>query len=58
MLQIVWSYESRNDLLTIIEYVAARNLPAARGLKDASEQSIVHLADHPYIFCPGRVAGT
>ena len=33
MLQPFWSDESQDDLLTLIEYVAARNLPAARSLK-------------------------
>jgi hypothetical protein len=28
MLQLFWSVESQDDLLTLIEYVAARNLPA------------------------------
>ena len=58
MLQLFWSAESQEDLLTLIEYVAARNLPAARSLKEAIGQAVVHLADHPYLFRAGRVLGT
>ena len=58
MLQLFWSDESQNDLLTLIEYVAVRNLPAARSLKEAIEQAVVHLAEHPYLFRAGRVPGT
>jgi toxin ParE1/3/4 len=58
MLQLYWSDESQEDLLTLIEYVAARNLPAAKSLKDAIEQAVLHLVDHPYLFRSGRVPGT
>ena len=58
MLQLFWSDESQDDLLTLIEYVAARNLPAARSLKEAIEQAVLHLVDHPCLFRAGRVHGT
>lgn len=58
MLPIVWRATARTDLVTILTYIADRNPPAARRLKEIIESAILPTAEHPYLFRPGRVAGT
>ena len=58
MLQIVWSDEARGDLRSLIEYIAPRNPIAARRMKTLLDEAILPTVEHPYLFRPGRVAGT
>jgi toxin ParE1/3/4 len=58
MLQIVWSDEARGDLRSLIEYIAPRNPIAARRMKALLDEAILPAVEHPYLFRPGRVAGT
>ncbi len=58
MLQIVWSGEARGDLRSLIEYIAQRNPIAARRMKTLLDEAILTAVEHPYLFRPGRVAGT
>ncbi len=58
MLSVVWTDEARGDLLSIIRYVAERNPSAAAQLGRTIEESTWPLPEHPYLFRPGRVAGT
>ena len=58
MLQIVWSDESRGDLRSLIEYIAPRNPLAARRMKTLIDADILPAVEHPYLFRPGRLAGT
>jgi len=58
MLPIQWLPQARNNLATIIEYIAERNELAALDLADDIERATSQLPQHPYLYRPGRVAGT
>jgi toxin ParE1/3/4 len=55
---IRWSDEAATDLVDIIDYIEQRNAPAAQSLYAAIVQSAENLPLMPYLFRPGRVAGT
>jgi toxin ParE1/3/4 len=55
---IRWSEEATTDLVEIIDYIEQRNDQAARRLYAAILQSAENLPLMPYLFRPGRVAGT
>jgi toxin ParE1/3/4 len=55
---LVWRAEARADVAKIVRYIAKRNPPAARRLRQRIEQSVLPLVDHPDLFRPGRVPGT
>jgi len=55
---IVWRPAAREDLETIVRYIAARNPQAARRMKALIEDAVRPLAVHPTLFRPGRVPGT
>jgi toxin ParE1/3/4 len=55
---IVWRSGASADLVEIISYIAERNPQAAAKLKAAIEDAVVPLAEHPYLYRPGRVSGT
>lgn len=58
MLPVQWLITARNDLATIIEYIAERNDIAALALQEDIERATSQLPQHPYLYRPGRVAGT
>ena len=58
MLPVQWLTKARNNLATIIEYIAERNDDAAAELQDDIERAASQLPQHPYLYRPGRVAGT
>jgi len=58
MLPIQWLPQARDNLATIIEYIAERNELAALDLADDIERATSQLPQHPYLYRPGRVAGT
>ncbi len=58
MLPIVWRARARDSLEGIIRHIAERNPIAARRLKAVIEESVVPVAEHPYLFRAGRVPGT
>ncbi|WP_374663665.1 type II toxin-antitoxin system RelE/ParE family toxin [Ramlibacter sp.] len=58
MLPIVWRARARENLAEIIRYIARHDPAAARRIKTLIEQAVVPLAEHPYLFRSGRVAGT
>ena len=58
MLPIIWRASARADLAAIIRYIAEHDIPAARRLKSHLESVVLPLAEHPYLYRPGRVAGT
>ena len=45
-------------MATIIEYIAERNDIAALELLEDIERAASQLPQHPYLYRPGRVAGT
>lgn len=58
MLSLVWRASALDDLETIITFIAERNLPAAGRLQAVIEACAERLPDHPFLYRPGRVAGT
>lgn len=58
MLPIVWLASASRNLADIIGFIAQDNPAAARKLRAQIEASVLPTAEHPYVFRPGRVAGT
>ncbi|WP_067733144.1 type II toxin-antitoxin system RelE/ParE family toxin [Novosphingobium naphthalenivorans] len=58
MLSLLWRESARRDLRQIIGYIAERDVQAAIRLADAIEACAERLPDHPFLYRPGRVAGT
>lgn len=58
MFSIQWLESARGNLATIIDYIAERNVVAAADLLDDIERAVSQLAGYPYLYKPGRVAGT
>lgn len=58
MLPVIWRASAREDLKTIIRYIAEENPQAARRMRGLIENSILPAAEHPYIFRAGRMPGT
>ena len=58
MQTVRWSDEATTDLVEIIDYIEQRNATAAQNLHAAIVQSAENLPLMPYLFRPGRVAGT
>ncbi len=57
-LPLVWTDDATRDLLDILDYIGARNLAASERLSAAIRYTAETLPDHPYIYRPGRLAGT
>lgn len=55
---LVWRAAAREDLTEIIRYIAGRNPAAARRMRRLIEDAVRPLAEHPFLFRAGRVAGT
>ena len=53
-----WTPLARSDLLSIFDYVSARNPQAAERLVSAIEDQLEALLDFPQMGRPGRVAAT
>lgn len=45
-------------MTNIIRFIANENPSAARHIKTIIEAAILPVAEHPYLFRPGRVSGT
>lgn len=58
MRTLVWRASALDDLEAIISYIADRNTPAAERLQSVIEACAEGLPDHPFLYRPGRVAGT
>ncbi|SHI18595.1 type II toxin-antitoxin system RelE/ParE family toxin [Pollutimonas bauzanensis] len=58
MLKISWLSTATDDLAEIITYIAERSPKAARNLKERIQDSVLPVADHPYLYKQGRVPGT
>ncbi|HKT67879.1 MAG TPA: type II toxin-antitoxin system RelE/ParE family toxin [Terriglobales bacterium] len=58
MLPIFWRASARDDLTSIISYIAERNPTAAADLLAQLEAAILPAAEHPYLYRLGRVPGT
>lgn len=58
MLSVRWLAKARDNLSSIIAYVAERNELAASELLAEIERTTSQLPQHPYLYRPGRVVGT
>ena len=57
-LKIIWSVRSREQVNDLIAYIAEHDIQAALNLRNRLEAVVQPLAEHPYMFRRGRVAGT
>ncbi|MCY7307237.1 MAG: type II toxin-antitoxin system RelE/ParE family toxin [Rhodoferax sp.] len=53
-----WNPVARASLRAILDYIGDRNDSAAQDLYEAIEAATQALPLHPYLYRPGRVAGT
>lgn len=58
MLNVRWTEEATTDLVDIVDYIEQRNAQAAQRLMETIVESVQNLPLMPYVFRPGRVAGT
>ena len=57
-LPIHWGQQARADLLAIVCYISEHDPTAARRLRDSILDAVSTTGDHPYLYKPGRIAGT
>lgn len=57
-MRLVWAAAARADLGEIMRHIAANDLALARSLSSEIQVRVEGLSDHPYLYRPGRVAGT
>lgn len=57
-MRLLWRASALDDLEAAISYIAERNPAAAIRLQDAIEACAERLAEHPFLYRTGRVAGT
>ena len=57
-MRVDWHPEARVELREILDYISERNMPAADDLFFVIESATSSLPQHPYLYRPGRVAGT
>lgn len=55
---VEWRPQARENLQSLLGYIADRNQNAARALADDIEKATSALPEHPYLYRHGRVAGT
>ncbi|PLC52414.1 type II toxin-antitoxin system mRNA interferase toxin, RelE/StbE family [Pollutimonas nitritireducens] len=58
MLTITWLSTAKRDLAEIITYIAERSPQAARNIRRHIESALLPVAEHPYLYKPGRISGT
>jgi toxin ParE1/3/4 len=58
MLVVDWKDEALDDLALIYVYIAQRNPTAATKLRQTIVDAAEKLPSFPYLFRPGRLAGT
>ncbi len=58
MLPIRWSAAALDDLEELVGYIALFDVAAAQAIQDRIESVVLPLSRHPYLYRPGRVAGT
>ena len=56
--KIVWSPLAREQVRELVAYIADYDAIAAGNLRRRLEEVVQPLAEHPYMFRPGRVPGT
>jgi toxin ParE1/3/4 len=50
MLPIIWKLDARADLASVIKYIAKRDIQAARHMRKRLQESVLPVADHPYLY--------
>lgn len=50
MLPIVWKFDARADLASVITYIAKRDVKAARQMRKRLQESVLPVAEHPYLY--------
>jgi toxin ParE1/3/4 len=55
---IVWSEAALEQADKLLDYIARDSIAAAENLWDRLQAATVPLAEHPYLFRPGREPGT
>jgi plasmid stabilization system protein ParE len=58
VLRLIWRETALDDLDRIILYIGRYNFEAASRMQALVEACAERLAEHPYMFRPGRVPGT
>lgn len=58
MPEIVWRQTARDDLRSIIDYLAADSPAAALALWEEIDKKVARLGQDPQLYRRGRVAGT
>ena len=58
MLPIVWRKRATKNLASILEFIASENPTAAIKIKGIIQDSILPVAEHPYLYKSGRISGT
>ncbi|MBE7375071.1 type II toxin-antitoxin system RelE/ParE family toxin [Pseudomonas lopnurensis] len=58
MQTVRWTDEAASDLVEIIDYIEQRNPLAAQALHTSILRVVEGLPSAPFLFRPGRVAGT
>jgi addiction module RelE/StbE family toxin len=58
VLKLIWLEPALQQLESILDYIAEQNEPAAESLQITIEACAERLPEHPYMYRPGRVAGT
>ncbi|WP_374956432.1 type II toxin-antitoxin system RelE/ParE family toxin [Sphingomonas sp. PP-CE-3G-477] len=57
-LKLIWRPKAVEDATTILDYIADRNRDAAERLSTSIAACADRLADHPFMYRPGRADGT
>jgi toxin ParE1/3/4 len=57
-MRIVWTAPARQDLISLVSYVAERSPDAARNVHAAIRQRVEGLSEFPNRGRPGRIEGT
>ncbi|MBD1108446.1 type II toxin-antitoxin system RelE/ParE family toxin [Pseudomonas amygdali pv. morsprunorum] len=57
-MQIIWRQRARMSLAKIIRYISNEDPKAAQAILERLQSAILPVADHPYLYRPGRVPGT
>ena len=50
MLPIIWKLDARADLASVIQYIAKRDIQAARHMRKRLQESVLPVAEHPYLY--------
>jgi len=50
MLPIIWKFDARADLSSIIKYIAKRDIGAARRMRQRLHEAVPPVAEHPYLY--------